>query len=230
MSTVPWRLAKSLDVLRRETNQRWPGRSKVSDGTLGNAEHAARPSDHNRNAVGVVRAIDITAAGIDAAWLAEHIRVLGSHGFAPLVAGGYVIFNRRTASERSSWQWRTYTGPNPHISHLHVSCSRDAARYDSTSPWRITDQKDDLMPALTDAEQREILRAVRTAAEKATNAALLAASVDQRCERLERSIHGVDNESKGRSLFIKMTYLAAETIDGVKGPMLDRTLRKFGAE
>lgn len=227
---MSWRLAKSLNQLRNEFNTAWPNRSKVADGTIGDAEHATRPSSHNPNSAGVVTGMDITAAGIDADRCAEHIRRLGASGHLPLVGGGYVIFNRRSASEKTGWQWKRYTGTNPHTGHIHITVSKSAANYDSTTPWGITNQKDDFMPALTDAEQRELLRAVRTAAEKASNAALLAASVDQRCERLERSIHGVDNESKGRSLFIKMTYLAAETIDGVKGPMLDRTLRKFGAE
>lgn len=42
---MPWTLARSLDQLRGEINRRWPDRSKVSDGTLGDRAHAARKSD-----------------------------------------------------------------------------------------------------------------------------------------------------------------------------------------
>lgn len=89
--------------------------------------------------------------------------------------------------------------------------------------------KDNFMPALTPDEQRELLTRVRNAEEKATTASLLAASTDQRCARLETSVHGTDQRTKGDSLLVKMGYLCAETIDGVKGPMLDRVLRRFGA-
>jgi hypothetical protein len=38
----------------------FPERSKESDGSIGNAEHSARQSDHNPDQFGIVRAIDIT--------------------------------------------------------------------------------------------------------------------------------------------------------------------------
>lgn len=227
---MSWRAARSLLTLRSEVDARWPRRSKASDGMLGDSQHASRPSDHNPNSAGVVRAIDITAAGIDAAWYAEHLRALGASGHPALRNGGVVIYNRRIASSTRGWAWRPYTGANPHTSHIHTSVSRDATGYDSTAPWGITDNdKDDFMSELTAKEQREILNAVRTAAEKATNASLLAASVDQRCERLERSIHGVDQTTKAESVWVRVKYLAAELVDEPKGPMLDRVLRKHGA-
>ena len=173
--------------------------------------------------------ITVGSGAVDGNWYSEHLRRLGITGHPALKAGAYIIFNRRIASADKGWTWRSYIGTNPHTGHVHLTVSRAAAGYDATTPWGIDDHGDDFMPALTDAEQRELLTRVRNAEQQATTAKVLAASVDQRCERLERSIHGVDNDSKGKSLFIKMTYLAAETIDGVKGPMLDRTLRKFGA-
>src|ERR1044072_1775727 len=56
-----WRAARSIEVLRNEVNAEFPGRDKASDGIIGNAEHASRQSDHNPNARGVVRAIDVDA-------------------------------------------------------------------------------------------------------------------------------------------------------------------------
>lgn len=123
-----------------EVNARWPGRGKASDGTIGDAEHATRSSDHNPWVVlaeeGIVRARDIDRDGIDAPWLAEHLRKLGATGDKRLTDGGYVIFNRRiTAPDFRSW--RAYQGTNPHVAHLHVSFSRLSAGFDSAGPWGI---------------------------------------------------------------------------------------------
>jgi hypothetical protein len=123
-------------------NTRWPNRSKISDGTIGDAAHASRNSDHNpwvkdSHGVGVVRAFDCTAIGIDPTAYAEHIRALGKAGDPRLVGGGYVIWYLHIASEKGNWAWRKYTGPNGHTHHIHVSVSRNPAGYDSTASWGI---------------------------------------------------------------------------------------------
>ena len=67
-----WYLAPSLNVLRGEIDAAHPHRQKKMDGTIGDAAHAARDSDHNPNARGSVNAIDVDEIGIDAlalAWL-----------------------------------------------------------------------------------------------------------------------------------------------------------------
>lgn len=136
---MAWRLAGALVSLRAAVNARWPNRDKTSDGTIGDAAHATRASDHNPwvvvNGVGVVRALDIDRDGIDAAWLAEQLRLLGAAGDPRLTGGGYVIYQRRITPP--DWSgWRVYTGSNPHTSHLHVSFSRGANGFDdSRSDW-----------------------------------------------------------------------------------------------
>lgn len=137
---MAWRNCGASLALIDEVNKRWPGRSRVSDGTIGDAAHASRTSDHNPWIVvagqGVVRARDITANGINVAWLAEHLRALGAAGDNRLGGGGYLIFNRRITT--TDWRgWKTYTGTNPHVSHLHVSFSRNTAGFDSPRPWGI---------------------------------------------------------------------------------------------
>lgn len=57
---MAWRLAHSLETLRAQVNAKWPNRSKSSDGSIGDASHSSRLSDHNPDPSGVVRAIDIT--------------------------------------------------------------------------------------------------------------------------------------------------------------------------
>ncbi|MFC3998954.1 peptidoglycan-binding protein [Nocardiopsis sediminis] len=137
---MDWRLARSLEVLRTEVNTIAPERSKKEDGTIGDAAHATRPSDHNPNAAGVVCAMDLTndpGAGADMDRLSVQLSTFNH----PAVK--YVIWNRRIWSkERASEGWRPYTGANPHDLHMHVSVGvgpsgQSTGPYDDTSPWGI---------------------------------------------------------------------------------------------
>lgn len=143
-----WRLARSLEVLRAEIDAAHPDRDRSSDGTIGDAAHIAQgsASDHNPNAFGVVRALDVDAGPglyprppLDAlaVELAERVRLLGLAGFEPLQDGGYVIWHGRIASEVQHWAWRSYYGSSPHLEHVHISVSRDPSRYDLETPWRL---------------------------------------------------------------------------------------------
>lgn len=136
---MSWRLAKSLETLRAQVNAKWPGRSKDSDGSIGDEHHSARSSDHNPDGGGVVRAIDIThdpRGGFD------------SYAFADMLLKQqdrrlkYVISNYRIGSGPagpSPGIWRPYRVPpnlNPHDHHCHISVVPDA-RGDSTQAWNI---------------------------------------------------------------------------------------------
>ncbi|MDT8915792.1 hypothetical protein [Amycolatopsis sp. PS_44_ISF1] len=135
---MTWRNCNASLTLVAAVNARWPGRDKASDGTIGDAAHASRTSDHNPwvvvDGVGVVRARDIDKDGIDAGWLAEELRKLGAAGDPRLAGGGYVIWNRRITSDDFS-RWTPYNGSNPHTQHVHVSFSRNRAGFDSNAPW-----------------------------------------------------------------------------------------------
>lgn len=139
-----WRVARSLDKLLAEVNASAPRRSKVADGSIGDAAHATRASDHNPfivvKGVGVVRARDFTHdpdGGFDAHRFAEHVRQLGAKGFGPLQGGGYVISNGRIAGGSYGWSWRRYSGSNPHDHHVHVSVSLGRKRFDSRKSWGV---------------------------------------------------------------------------------------------
>ena len=124
---MTWHLAPSLVQLRTEVNRLWPQRSRVSDGTIGNAAHAARKSDHNPNARRSVNAIDITAKGIHVSRL---IRAAIAHpATAYVIHGGYIW------SRTYGWKRRTYTGSNPHHTHVHISIQQTAAAEASTMAW-----------------------------------------------------------------------------------------------
>lgn len=126
---MSWRLAKSLEKLREQINAMAPGRSKESDGSIGDTAHSARKSDHNPNANGVVAAIDVThdvAGGCDG-------RVLSRSLIAdPRVK--YVIFNSQVWKARTG-QWEPYTGQNAHAHHVHVSIKPDGL--DQTQDWAV---------------------------------------------------------------------------------------------
>jgi hypothetical protein len=139
---MTWRDARSIDVLGDEIDAAYPDRSKASDGTIGDAAHASRESDHNPwvvvDGVGIVRARDVThdpEHGCDCDVLAERVAGLIALGAHPALRhGAYVIRNRRIFSfDRRDEGWRPYTGSNPHEKHMHVSVSLDPTGFDSTA-------------------------------------------------------------------------------------------------
>jgi len=143
-AAIDWRVAKSLERLRAQINQMAPGRSKVSDGGIGDPAHAKRNSDHNPwvdfdGRRGVVTARDFThdpPGGCDAGAVAEKLRTSQD----PRIK--YIIWNRRIASSASvdgqpPWAWRNYTGKNPHNHHFHISVKPERAHYDDAKDWSL---------------------------------------------------------------------------------------------
>lgn len=139
---MAWRVARSLDVLLGQINKAYPRRSTRSDGSIGDAAHASRKSDHNPwvkfpgSSIGIVTARDFTHDpddGFDAHEFAEHLRKARD----PRIK--YVISNRRIFAGNDGprpWVWRPYKGPNPHTKHIHVSV-RPYPSSDSVTPWRM---------------------------------------------------------------------------------------------
>lgn len=144
-----WRLAKSLETLRSQVNEKYPNRNKASDGTIGDAAHAGTISDHNPNSAGVVTAIDLThdPATLDGNKLAQWLVNSGD----PRIK--YIIWNRRI------WQgnWQPYYGDNPHDKHLHLSVSSNAASYDNQTKWKLGGSMEELadirLSALNDVRE-----------------------------------------------------------------------------
>lgn len=136
---MAWRVANSLLKLRDQVNAKWPGRSKESDGTIGNAEHSSRESDHNPDPNGVVCAMDITH---------DPAHGFNSYTFADAMLKRqdarvkYIISNRRIGAGptgQSPGVWRPYHGKNPHDHHCHISVMGDPAHYDNATDWNIGD-------------------------------------------------------------------------------------------
>ena len=123
---MTYKLCKAGQQLRLQVDDSYPDRDKSSDGWLGDTSHKARPSDHNPNPKGIVRAIDIDRDLSGKAkpdlmpYLADQIRVCAKRGDKRI---SYIIFAGRIASSRMGWRWRKYRGINPHNTHLHISFS-----------------------------------------------------------------------------------------------------------
>ena len=137
-----WHLANALETLRAQVNVKFPTRSKDSDGSIGDAAHASRSSDHNPwisdgSGTNVVSAIDIThdpKSGCDSYALAEALRAARD----PRVK--YIISNRKICAGSDGpqpWAWRPYSGANPHDHHVHISVKSDKAHYDNSGPWLL---------------------------------------------------------------------------------------------
>jgi hypothetical protein len=139
---MAWRPAPSVRRGLEEANERWPRRSRASDGILGDASHATMTSDHNPDARGIVHAFDLTHdpdGGPDCGHLSEHLRTVRDRRVR------YVIWNGRLfrgpwsdavlAGRAKPWIWERYTGDNPHRSHMHVSVGYSASAENDTSPW-----------------------------------------------------------------------------------------------
>lgn len=147
---MAWRVARSLLVLRDQLDRRYPDRSKLSDGTIGDAAHATRDSDHNPwYGPGIVSAMDIThdpAHGVDIDRITDELAASRD----PRIK--YVIANRLImsgAAGPSPWLWKPYTGPNPHTKHFHLSVVA-APLCDDTRPWDLPSfrtQEDDMPTA-----------------------------------------------------------------------------------
>lgn len=168
---MTWRVAYSLDVLLDEINAYAPDRSKVSDGSIGDAAHASRSSDHNpwrqAGGQGVVGARDFThdpAGGLDCDLLAALLASqLGKH--PALGSGAYVIWEAQIIStDRLSEGWRSYSGSNEHRSHLHLSVGTNASDFDSRAPWDLFATKED--PMADYAEQLDTLIATVSRTER----------------------------------------------------------------
>ena len=124
------RLSKAASQLREQIDDSFPDRDRTSDGWIGDTRHAARKSDHNPDANGWVRAIDLDRDLSGRAKpdlmpdLADQIRLLCKSKREKRIA--YIIFDGRIASSKKSWEWRPYEGSNKHNHHMHVSFTKEA--------------------------------------------------------------------------------------------------------
>lgn len=172
MARVKWTLAHSLEKLLVEVDNRYPSRSKLSDGTIGDPAHASRKSDHNPDAGGIVRALDLTndpEHGFDAHGFVRDLAARGDLRVSYLISCDAIwnpsdaqdaTYARLLAAGESPEEaarlalpgWRPYTGPNAHLKHAHVSVLPTAAAATDTRSWFPTpEEEEEEMASPTDA-------------------------------------------------------------------------------
>lgn len=171
---MAWRMAESLEVLRRQFNTRYPNRSKVSDGGIGDAAHASRSSDHNpwytKGGMGIVTARDFThdpAVGMDIDRLTDELAASRDPRIKYIIANGYILDSR---PGNNPWRWMRYSGSNPHTKHFHLSVMPELC--DDARPWNLPSfggaapapapapapNDEGFLMALSDQEQRDLQR------------------------------------------------------------------------
>lgn len=146
ISGAGWRLAPSLVALIDECNRRWPDRLRVSDGSIGDADHAAKTSDHNPAPDGYVHAVDVTeddtnGPNLVAFW--DQVVDRRDHRVKYLIYEGRIVKSYVDSAGRPAWVAQPYTGVNAHTHHLHVSVQDDDTAETDTGPW-WPDEGDDM--------------------------------------------------------------------------------------
>jgi len=124
------RLSKAAIQLREQFDDSYADRDRSSDGWIGDTRHAARPSDHNPDVEGWVRAIDIDRDLSGKAKpdlmpdLVDQIRILCKSGVEKRIS--YIIFDGFIYSAKFRFIKRKYTGANKHTKHAHFSFKKTA--------------------------------------------------------------------------------------------------------
>ncbi|MGB7981197.1 MAG: peptidoglycan-binding protein [Candidatus Nanopelagicales bacterium] len=126
MALISWYPAPSLLKLRKEIDARWPGRSRASDGVIGDLRHSGTRNSHNPVGTatgprvgtrGAVHAMDITASGINVQSVLN--AVIGDSRV------WYVIHGGRIWSRTYGWTARRQAG-DPHTTHIHINLREDS--------------------------------------------------------------------------------------------------------
>lgn len=143
---MAWRNAPALTAILNDANRVAPQRSHASDGTVGDATHAAGKSDHNPDFNGVVHAVDVTndpAHGMDTWHWAQCVARRMAAGVENRVE--YLVSNDGThdkifhPSVSLTWRDNNAEGGQSHRNHLHVSIKYTAAAENDTSPFFVAE-------------------------------------------------------------------------------------------
>lgn len=155
-----WRVAPALDQLLSQLDRGAPARSKASDGSIGDAAHASRDSDHNPwyfcSGTHWVTARDFThdpAGGLDGAKLVSALVHVKDHRVKYIIHN-HLIYNSgpvvRAGKVKPAWSALPYLGSNPHEHHVHVSVVANPISLDPYAwllPGVFDTEEDDMNPA-----------------------------------------------------------------------------------
>jgi hypothetical protein len=141
-----WFLNRFLTSWRDAINRRFPKRTRASEGTIGNAEHSARSSEHNPDRDGSVDAfdMDVNLHGApndegDAAELREIEALKADFQKQP---GAQLWIHRGWIANKAVQRWkrRKYTGANKHGKHVHWQSDGDVERKPMVGGLADTDE------------------------------------------------------------------------------------------
>lgn len=126
-----WTLCAAAVTLEQQVDANNPTRSRAGDGTIGDASHQGRTSDHNPDSNGYVCAIDFThdpAHNFDSYKFADYLSLLRDPRIAGI--GSYNIHTRseRWWSPAHGWRDQNLAGGS-HAYHIHISFTHDNAAY-----------------------------------------------------------------------------------------------------
>lgn len=209
---MSWHLAPSLVRLRAEIDARWPNRDRTSDGTIGDAAHAASVSDHNPNSRNSVNAFDIDNNGIDAYF------VVGQCIKHP--ATNYVIYNRQIWSRSHGFVPYAYTGDSPHTEHIHESILQSVAAENSTVGWNISSGGSSPAPSPSPSPSPTSYPAYPGLLQRGSHSAAVGTLQRRLLQRGYALAGGVDNDfgPATEAAVRKFQAFAQITQDGIVGP------------
>ena len=125
------KLCKGGVTLRSQVDKRFPKRDRRSDGWIGDAAHSTRASDHNPDAKGIVRALDIDENmgkpgkwrnGRTARLLADQLVKYAASNAPGSQRVKYVVYEDRLASGTHVGSWWKWRGSGyGHTQHIHIS-------------------------------------------------------------------------------------------------------------
>nr|WP_221374418.1 hypothetical protein [Actinoplanes polyasparticus] len=155
-----WILVPCLVSLRGEFNALAPGRDRSTDGAIGDSNHTSS-SDHtpdeqstvlrDRDAdrVNEVHAIDVDSDLRKPGWTMDRAVqiIVTRHRLGLDNRLQNVIWNRKIWSRSWGWTARAYSGASPHDHHAHFSARYDTASEQSTRPWGLLEQEEDVLNA-----------------------------------------------------------------------------------
>lgn len=158
-----WRASRAILTLKAEVDAAHPNRDRISDGIKGDDAHAARKSDHNPDADGIVHAWDCTkdlSVGL-AQSLVDFLEAKRDPRTKYVIWQGHIL-KTYPSKGKPAWSWHPYTGPNAHNHHAHISVYGDDG-----APWGYPTATPEPEPPkgwldmLSDAEQTELLAKTR---------------------------------------------------------------------
>lgn len=120
---MTWTTAPAIKALQRTLDQARPGRrDRYPDGTIGDADHSARDSDHNPDVDRMVCAVDVHDSDqLDDGDLYASIKMAGARNPVKYAINAGRIWSPDRGERR-------YTGINAHADHCHISVTQAGKR------------------------------------------------------------------------------------------------------